>query len=63
MIRAVCAAALLLALSGFGPAMCAISAASLALTAAKDIVGIDIALTQDTPGKTPVAAMIAPVLP
>jgi hypothetical protein len=66
MIRAL-SVVVLLALSGCAgiPAgvLIGLQAAGAVAYLAKEVVGIDVALTQDTPGKTPVAAIIAPVVP
>jgi hypothetical protein len=56
------AAPLLLGGCGLAPAVI-ISGIGLGVTIADKVVGIDVALTQDTPGKTPIATVVAPVVP
>jgi hypothetical protein len=38
-----------------------LEAASAVATIGKDVVGIDVAISQDTPGKTPIKQVFAPV--
>ncbi len=41
----------------------ALSATAGALTIARDVIGIDVSLTQNTPGKVPLAAILRPPPP
>jgi len=67
LIRAAICGAALLALSGCAGipigVLYGLEAAASAATIADKVIGMDVSLTQSTPGKTPVAAMLAPSPP
>ena len=60
MTRPIVIAPLLLALLLSGCTAAGWAIAGAVITVAKDVVGLDTALTQDTPGKTPLRAILPP---
>lgn len=50
---------LLLVLGGCAGLPLALSVAAGTVTLAKDVVGLDVALRQDTPGKVPLVAVVS----
>lgn len=60
MIRVAAAACLALSLSGCAGLVLGLQAAAGVATIAKDVLDIDVSIHQATPGKTPVASVLAP---
>lgn len=49
-----------LALSGCGPPGVIMAAVGFGFTIAKDVIGIDVSLSQSDPTKVPISAIVAP---